>query len=648
MRQRYVLGFVLTVGAVLPVGCATSDEHLGVVDDRLTKCQEPTPGDGNFCSDPNCKCTLGEGDCDSAAECVTGLTCSGKAIYFGFASNFNVCAAPHCNNKKLDGDETQTDCGGSCGTFCPPPDCSGLPANGVKGHCTVDCRCAPLEGGCTADSQCQTGSVCTLGHGVQYGYAPAVGVCTANTCSNGMQDGAETGIDCGGSCKPCPSTYMKGASFGGGAADRIMDFTYDASGNLIIVGRFGQTINFGTTPATAMTTAGGSDIFVAKFDPVGTHLWSRRFGGPNNDGDGAVVVAVDAGSGIFVGGNVYSGANFGSGPITTNGAASDAFVMKITGTTGVTAWAKTYGGPRADRVSAIAIGPTGAVFIAGSYSDTINLGGATYTAASATLQNKFDMFVAKLSSASGGHSWSRSFGGVGDDQVTDIAVDSTNSPLLVGNFSGAVTFGPVSLTSNGTQDGVVLKLGSGSGGPLWGRALGGPSDNDGLSGIAIGPNGNPVITGYYVGTANLGAGNVTAKGTDMFVSALNNDTGAAQWVRTGGGEGTDRGLGIATDSVTNDVVVTGSTAGSPNFGTGALPASPGGAVDLFVARYAAATGAPVWALVYGGASNEDASCASIFDGVIGIGGRFQGAQSFGGSVLPNGGNFDAFLLRYKL
>ena len=59
------------------------------------------------------------------------------------------------------------DCGGSvCGACCPhgPSDCTSL--------------------------------VCTRG------------ACQPATCTDGVQNGAETGLDCGGTCAPCPTVVL--------------------------------------------------------------------------------------------------------------------------------------------------------------------------------------------------------------------------------------------------------------------------------------------------------------------------------------------------------------------------------------------------------------------------------------------------------
>jgi hypothetical protein len=636
------------LGVGLLAGIACSSETMDEEDvvghtEPLTKCAEPTPGDSNFCSDPACPCALGEGDCDRAAECMPGLGCTGSGLKFGYTTNFNVCAGTHCDNKKLDGDETQTDCGGSCGTHCPPKNCGTLPANGTAGHCTVDCKCAPLEGGCTTGTQCTSGQ-CTLNQGTIYGFASNIGVCTVPTCSNGMKDGTETGIDCGGTCKGCSGAYLASAGWGSSAADRVMDFTYDASGNLIVAGRFSGTINFGTTGASAMTSAGGSDIFVAKFDQVGKFQWSRRFGGARNDGDGAVVVAADAGTGIYVAGNAYSGADFGFGAITASGgASSDAFLVKLTGT-GTSSWAKTFGGASADRITSLSVGPTGAVFVGGSYSNTINLGGSTFTAASAGQANKYDFFIAKLSAASGGHSWSKAFGGTGTDQLNDFVVDASSNVILVGHVGGTMTFGGTTLTPAGGGDGFVAKLSS-TAAPMWARVIGGSTNNDSITSVAVGANGHPVIVGQFVGATNLGLGSVTPAGTDMFVESVDSATGAARWVQTGGGTGADAGQAVAVDSTTNEVIVSGLMTGTATFSGTMVTASPGGLEDIFVARYSA-SGTFRWAAAYGAAGNDDTAALGIFKGAVGLAGRFQNTVSFGGGGIVSGGNFDGFLSRY--
>ncbi|MGE3670068.1 MAG: formylglycine-generating enzyme family protein, partial [Polyangiaceae bacterium] len=214
-------------------GIQDSDE--AGVDCGGTSCAAccPANGTGNTCS-PTCKCPAGWGDCDGNNECNTGLICSsGIAPQFGLNGGYQVCAAPHCTNGVLDGGETGIDCGGpdcgSCvhclnkrqdadetgvdcgGTECP----SCCPANNMANTCSPTCKCPAKWGDCDGNNECQTGLVCAIGVGAQYGLGPSFDVCVAPHCANGIQDGDEQGLDCGGvDCGTCgfgpPATSCTG------------------------------------------------------------------------------------------------------------------------------------------------------------------------------------------------------------------------------------------------------------------------------------------------------------------------------------------------------------------------------------------------------------------------------------------------------
>src|SRR5262245_38784091 len=77
-------------------------------------------GDPTFCTTA-CPCDVGEGDCDSNAECAAGLACgTNNGAQFGLAANLDVCVLPHCTNRRHDANEVGVDCGGpDCGTCVP-------------------------------------------------------------------------------------------------------------------------------------------------------------------------------------------------------------------------------------------------------------------------------------------------------------------------------------------------------------------------------------------------------------------------------------------------------------------------------------------------------------------------------------------------
>ncbi len=70
----------------------------------------------------------------------------------------------------------------------------------------------------------------------------------------------------------------------------------DPDGKTVVTGHFQGTGSFGSGP---LSSNGNGDIFVAKFDPAGAPIWSRAFGGIGydygyvitTDADGNVVMA---------------------------------------------------------------------------------------------------------------------------------------------------------------------------------------------------------------------------------------------------------------------------------------------------------------------------------------------------------------------
>jgi hypothetical protein len=97
----------------------------------------------------------------------------------------------------------------------------------------------------------------------------------------------------------------------------------DRSGNVIVAGSFGSAVDFG---GGTLRSAGSDDLFVAKFDSSGSHLWSRRFGDTHQQ----LNVAIDNDSlgNVLMTAYFEGTADFGGGPLTSEGG-YDIFVAKL-------------------------------------------------------------------------------------------------------------------------------------------------------------------------------------------------------------------------------------------------------------------------------------------------------------------------------
>jgi hypothetical protein len=134
--------------------------------------------------------------------------------------------------------------------------------------------------------------------------------------SAGDEDIFVTKLDSGG-------TVQWAKRMGGTSFDYGFGIAVDGDGDAYVTGRFQFTADFGSY---SLTSAGSSDIFVAKLDSGGTVQWATRMGGaPYDYGSG---IAVDGDGNVYVSGWFKDTADFGSYSLTSAGD-DDIFVAKL-------------------------------------------------------------------------------------------------------------------------------------------------------------------------------------------------------------------------------------------------------------------------------------------------------------------------------
>jgi len=149
----------------------------------------------------------------------------------------------------------------------------------------------------------------------------------------------------------------------------------DGAGNVVVTGSFSGRINFG---GLDLTSAGGHDVFLVSLSPDGTHLWSKRFGG--TDFDRGYAVAADRSGDIAVAGLFTYTADFGGGPLTSAGS-SDIFVAKFAGADGAHLWSKRFGSTSIDRGFGVAVDEGGNVAATGFFQGAVDFGGGPLVSA---------------------------------------------------------------------------------------------------------------------------------------------------------------------------------------------------------------------------------------------------------------------------
>jgi hypothetical protein len=277
----------------------------------------------------------------------------------------------------------------------------------------------------------------------------------------------------------------------------------DSVGNLYVLGHFYGTIDADPGPNTnLLTSAGGSDDFVAKYDPAGGLLWAARMGSPQSDSFfGGGDLAVDGSGNVFVTGQLEGTADFGSFTVSIQGL-SDIFVAKLDAT-GTFQWATRMGSSNdptdmpQEEGFGIAADALGNVYTTGRMVNPA--GGVGH------------IFVAKHD-GNGNLVWLKNVGqaGDGENQGNDLALDGAGNVYVTGKFFQNIDFdpGPGTFNLSSTKvrglfdnlDAFALSLDSG-GNFRWAFNVTGDKADAG-KGIAVDGSGNIYLAGDFASTSN--------------------------------------------------------------------------------------------------------------------------------------------------
>ncbi|WP_201985738.1 T9SS type A sorting domain-containing protein [Hymenobacter rubidus] len=152
-----------------------------------------------------------------------------------------------------------------------------------------------------------------------------------------------------------------------GGVNSDIAYALAVSGTSVYVGGsfYGATANFGNITLTSAGALDAFVAKLVDAGSSGNFVWAQRAGGTSS-GEQVNTLALN-GTSVYVSGAFGSTAgSFGTTTLTTAGG-SDAFVAKLidAGTTGSFSWAQRAGGTRMDGASSIALG-NGAVYVGGS------------------------------------------------------------------------------------------------------------------------------------------------------------------------------------------------------------------------------------------------------------------------------------------
>ncbi|HNR19022.1 MAG TPA: T9SS type A sorting domain-containing protein [Bacteroidia bacterium] len=345
----------------------------------------------------------------------------------------------------------------------------------------------------------------------------------------------------------------------------------DALGNIYTCGLFSDSADFNPGVGSfVLSTAGLLDIngFITKHDASGNFIWAKQIKGVS--ASAAIThININPTGDIFLTGNFNGSKDFDPGAnvfnLTSTG--NDVFILKLDAV-GNFVWAKVLNSNYECNASRIVTDAVGNIFVSGYFTGITDFDpGAGISNFTSTTLTYMDAYVLKLD-ASGNYLWVKTFGGIADDFIYGMCVNTQGDVFVSGLFTDAVDFDPgagvynISAFNTFYSDAFVMRL-SNAGNFVWAKTIGN-SFNDYSSDLEIDNAGNLYISGNYWGTVDFdpGAAQYFLSGGTSYVLRLDSLGGFA-WA-------TSFNADIKSITIDNlsDVYATGSFSGSVDFDPG--------------------------------------------------------------------------------
>lgn len=360
---------------------------------------------------------------------------------------------------------------------------------------------------------------------------------------------------------------------GGEGTDQAYAITTDSQGNSYVTGWFSESAHFGDI---ILTSEGGKDVFLAKYNDSGEILWAKSAGGIASNT--AAGITLDWDDFPIITGWFAESIHFGDIVLESQGS-YDMFVARYNNE-GDVIWAKGAGGEGDDYGNRLTTNFEHDVLVAGSFRYTANFGEEE----SIVSEGDRDIFIANYSNT-GSFQWVKKAGGEGEDRAYDIISSTDGSTYFTGVFNGKAFFGNHDIMSGAFLSTYIAKMDA-AGNFIWVRkGSGGANDYARGYGIGIDSEGYVYGNGSFSGKLTFGEQTVEATGGqydfDAYILKYTHD-GSLIWLKKSGGYGMDQGIDMFTDAEGNSFV-TGFFSTRAEFGDLVLESE--GKSDVFIVQY---------------------------------------------------------------
>lgn len=302
---------------------------------------------------------------------------------------------------------------------------------------------------------------------------------------------------------------MWATQFGDDKAQIANGIAVRSDGDLLIVGTFEGTTNFGGPTFTSKR----EDIFVARYSMAdGAHQWSTTIGdaaGVDDADQRGTRIAVDSSDNIIIAGAFDQSVNLGSLSLREPNFRNNGFFTKLDSTG--TPIAGLY--CRECEILGITADSRSNFTIAGRFSEALDWGCGRLE----PHDDSSAVLVVQLSPR-GFCLWNYSFGGGGPDSATSVASDSSDNIVVSGYAIQSIDFGDGEIKTRDAPDLFVVKFDN-AGKIYWSKLLPNQNAQQGRA-VAVDPSTDAVvIAGTNSGLTDFGTGIHEALGENDIVVA---------------------------------------------------------------------------------------------------------------------------------
>ena len=510
-------------------------------------------------------------------------------------------------------------------------DAPGPCVDGLQNGAETDVDCGGLCKRCDDGKKCTNGADCTSNTCTE-------GLCAKPTCTDQEKDGKETDVDCGGTCSPC-------------ADGKSCAFATDCTSGICTAGVC-QAATCNDSVANGSETGvdcggvcphcpdgeaclGGTDCVSTICEAAvckSNVTWAARAGEAGEQT--ALGAAFDAQGNVIVTGAFHGTMDWGGGVLTSAGG-SDIFLVKLD-KAGKHLWSKRFGDASDQAGAGVVVSGTGQIWLTGGITGDVDFGGGLLTSADPL----GDAFLASFGPG-GAFVSAKRFGGAQAQRATALAIGANGDLYLGGVFDGIFDLGCGSLASGGSGDIFVGRLDA-AGACIYAKRFGDASTQE-LLALAPDPSHNVFLGGRFKGTVNFGGAPLTMPATTFgaFTAKLDGAGGHVFSTAFGNTTLSQETTSVATD-LSGNVFVAGSFSGTLTAGATTLTSA--GMRDLFVTKLDPG-GAAVWAKRFGDASDQAGAIHLAVDpaGNVLLAGTLQGSLDLGSGLLASVGGDDVFL-----